>query len=162
MGPKKVNLTAKQRERLLRQNWHSHDSRWFLKVAQELGPTVANRLNQITVRSMGKTEAKRFLTESNSGEVKNIEDLLHLFQEMGGLYYPDFECKILDKNTILMYNTKCAIPASAPAFYECACMVRAEGCMEGLGLDAEAWLRKSRKEGDDICEGIYRIKEWKK
>ena len=29
-------LTPEVRERILRDNWHSHDARWFLKVSQEL------------------------------------------------------------------------------------------------------------------------------
>jgi len=53
---KAVKLTAEQREKILRENWVSHDGRWFLKTAQELGFDVANRLNQIVIRSMGKTE----------------------------------------------------------------------------------------------------------
>jgi hypothetical protein len=48
-----IKLTAEQREKILRENWWSHDGRWFLKAAQELGFDVANRLNQKSL-TLGK------------------------------------------------------------------------------------------------------------
>ena len=75
----RVKLTDEERRKILKENWFSHDGRWFLKAAQELGFDVANRQNQIVARSMGKTEAKRFLIDANFGEVKKIEDLQHIF-----------------------------------------------------------------------------------
>jgi hypothetical protein len=164
-----VKLTAEQREKILKENWFSHDGRWFLKVAQELGFDVANRLNQIVARSMGKTEAKRFLIESNFGEVKKIEDLQYLFTEGCRLYYPkehEFEFKIMDKNAILGIVTRCVAfdavkKAGATDLYQCSCATRHGAWLEAFGLDGEAFIRKSMMKGDDICEIVGRVKEWK-
>lgn len=164
-----IKLTAEQREKILKENWFSHDGRWFLKVAQELGFDVANRLNQIVIRSMGKTEAKRFLKESNFGEVKKIEDLLYIFNEGCRLYYPkehEYEFKIIDKNTILGIVTKCIAfdgvkKAGVTDFYQCGCMTRHGAWLEAFGLDGEAFIRKSMMKGDNVCEVVCRVKEWK-
>lgn len=164
-----VKLTAEQRETILKENWFSHDGRWFLKVAQELGFDVANRLNQIVARSMGKTEAKRFLTESNFGEVKKIEDLQYIFTEGCRLYYPkehEFEFKIVDKNTIVGTVTRCVAfdgvkKAGVTDFYQCGCMARHGAWLEAFGLDGEAFIRKSMMKGDNVCEVVCKVKEWK-
>lgn len=168
MRPKKVNLTAEQREKILRENWMAHDGRWFLKVAQELGFDVANRLNQITIRSMGKTEAKRFLKESDFGEVKKIENLVYLLEAAWGLYFEglEYEFKILDKNTLSSILTRCPIfdavkEAGVKDLYQCACAVRLGGWLEAFGLDGEVFIRKSMMKGDDVCELVLRVKEWK-
>ena len=164
-----VKLTSEQREKILKENWFSHDGRWFLKVAQELGFDVANRLNQIVARSMGKTEAKRFLKESNFGEVKKIEDLQYIFTEGCRLYYPkehEFEFKIVDKNTILGKVTTCiafdaAKKAGVTDVYQCGCMARHGAWLEAFGLDGEAFIRKSMLKGDDFCEVVCTVKKWK-
>jgi len=164
-----IKLTAEQREKILRENWWSHDGRWFLKAAQELGFDVANRLNQNVIRSMGKTEAKRFLRESNFGKVKNIEDLRYIFEEGCRLYYPkehEYEFKIMDKNTILGIVTRCigfdaVKKAGVTDVYQCACVTRHGAWLEAFGLDGEALIRKSLMKGDDVCEVVCKIKEWK-
>jgi hypothetical protein len=165
----KVKLTSDRREKILKDNWFSHDGRWFLKVAQELGFDVANRLNQIVAKSMGKTEAKRFLIESNFGEVKNIEDLQYIFTEGCRLYYPkehEFEFKIVDKNTLVGIVTRCiafdAVKKTGTTdVYQCSCVIRHGAWLEAFGLDGEAFIRKSMMKGDNVCEIVAKIKEWK-
>lgn len=164
-----IKLTPEQREKILKENWISHDARWFLKVAQELGFDVASRLNQIVIRSMGKTEAKRFLRESGFGEVRKIEDLLYIFEEGCRLYYPEeheYEFKIMDKNTILGIVTRCIVfdavkKAGVTDLYQCGCMTRHGAWLEAFGLDGEAFMRKSMMKGDNVCELVCKIKEWK-
>ena len=57
-------MAAKERERILRQNWWGHDGRWFFHVASELGFSKANRMNMAINRAVGKMEMRNFLTAS--------------------------------------------------------------------------------------------------
>jgi hypothetical protein len=72
MSPKKMKLTAKQKEKLLRNIWLLHDGRWFLKSTMLIGFDVATKLNLDVVESIAKTEMKQLVAETGFGDIKNI------------------------------------------------------------------------------------------
>lgn len=155
------SLTSDQRERLLREVWWLHDARWFLKVAQEYGFEVANKLNKITVRSMGKTELRKFIAEIAFSEVKSIEDFNRISKIAYEFYFPqpyyESEVKIRNENSGLCVVTKCYVldnvkKAGVTDLYDCACDFRIKGWLEACNLEGEVKILKSMKKGDPVCE----------
>jgi hypothetical protein len=154
-------LPGDQREKLLREVWWLHDARWFLKVAQEYGFEVANKLNKITVRSMGKTELKKLLSEVGFGEVKGIEDFDRISKIVYGFYFPrpyyESVVKVINENSGLCVVAKCYVlgnvkKAGVTDLYDCACDFRIKGWLEACNLEGEVKILKSMKKGDPTCE----------
>jgi len=73
MDKKNNFLTAKQKEKVLRDIWIAHDGRWFLKTAERLGFDIATQLNLAVTKSFGKTEIKSLLKEIGKPEIINID-----------------------------------------------------------------------------------------
>ena len=162
-----VKLTAEQREEILRDNWNSHDARWYLKVAQELGFDVANRLNHIVIRSMGKTEMKRLAQAVGVEKVSDVQELLEVFDMMMELYFPQqvYQQRIEHKKRFRNTVTKCfvaemVLQAGAADVYDCACAARFEGWLAGLGLEGKSFIEKSMVKGEPVCEIVLRITKW--
>jgi len=154
-------LTPEVRERILRDNWHSHDARWFLKVSQELGFDVANRLNQITLKSMCKTDMKRILQATESREINTVEDFIVVVKIGADLYFPpptlEFDIKAMDKESALITFTRCPTyeevkKAGIVGLYQCTCWIRLESDLEACNLNGRATIQKSMMQGDSICE----------
>lgn len=162
-----VKLTAEQREEILRDNWNSHDARWYLKVAQELGFDVANRLNHIVIRSMGKTEMKRLAQAVGVEKVSDVQKLMEVFDMMLELYFPQqvYQQRIKHKKRFRSTVTKCFVAemvlrAGAADVYDCACAARFEGWLAALGLKGGASIERSMLRGEPTCEIVFRIVKW--
>jgi len=154
-------LSQGVKEELLRQNWHSHDARWYLKVALECGFDVANKLNKDAAKSMGRTEMKRLLDAIGSGEVSTAEDFAKAIEIACEVYYPppmlEGEIKVTGDDSLTCITTKCygfeeVRKAGGTGTYECACGHKNEGWLEGCGLKGEVRLLKSMMRGDRACE----------
>lgn len=162
-----VKLTAEQREEILRDNWNSHDARWYLKVAQELGFDVANRLNHIVIRSMGKTEMKRLAQAVGAEKVRDVQELLEVFDLMMELYFPQqvYRQRIEHKKRFRSTVAKCfvaemVLQAGAADVYDCACAARFEGWLAALGLEGGVSIERSMLWGEPTCEIVFRIAKW--
>jgi hypothetical protein len=166
MSPKKVKLTSKQREKLLRNIWLLHDGRWLLKSAEEFGFDAATKLNFTVQESIGKTETKQLLDETGYGEIENIDDFKALFDLTSLLYTPEghnTEFKIIDKSTIILYTWNCYVhkmvsKAGNLHIHQCSSMVRCDSWLKGMSLDGEVTRDKNINNCNGACEIIFKIK----
>ena len=154
-------ITPEVRERILRENWHSHDARWFLKTSLECGFDLANKLNKTTVKSMAKTEMRRLLQAIGYDDVNTIEDLVEVIGITFELYFPrpllEGEVKAVNENLIVGIVSECLVfeevkRAGVVREYECACGYRFEGWLEACGFNSEVRISKSLMRGDPVCE----------
>ncbi len=157
----KKRLTPEVRENILRDNWHSHDARWFLKVSQEFGFDVGNRLNQITLRSMAKTDMRRVLEAINWPEIQSPDDVVTVFQIAQELYFPPplFQVapKAIGADSIKVNITRCGTfeevrKAGIVGVYQCPCAIRFESWSEACRLRGRANILRSMMRGDPVCE----------
>lgn len=166
MPAKKVKLTPKQREKLLRNIWLLHDGRWFLKSIILLGFDSATKLNLDVVESIGKTEMRQLIAESNFGEIKNITDLKALIELAAPLYFPPehkYEIQIIDDNTLLGRVLECYVHrmvsrAGTTEIHQCAARLRFDSWLKGLGLSGEVINEKNTSNCNGTCEIIFKIK----
>ncbi|MHA1579556.1 MAG: DUF6125 family protein [Candidatus Freyarchaeota archaeon] len=82
-------ISPEDRERILRKNWWSHDGRWFLFTAREVGFEVANKLNMMVNKSMGKAEMKRLLAALNMDETAAADHFSEIIETVSDLYCKD-------------------------------------------------------------------------
>jgi hypothetical protein len=157
----KKKLTPEVRESILRDNWHSHDARWFLKVSQEFGFDVGNRLNQITLKSMAKTDMRRVLGAMDSPKVETPEDVVTLFRIAQELYWPrpmfQGEPKVTDADSVTVEVTRCPTfeevkKAGIVGIYQCPCAIRFESWSEACGVSGRSRIVRSIMRGDPVCE----------
>jgi hypothetical protein len=157
----KGRLSADVRERIIRENWHSHDARWFLKVAVECGFDLANRLNQSTLRSMARTEMRRLIDASGCGPIETTEDLAKVLGLAMEVYFPppmlEGEAEAVDETSARGTVTRCLVQeevtrAGVQDLYECACPYRHLGWLEACGYSGKVEIRKSMLRGDLVCE----------
>jgi len=61
MNPKEIKLTARHKEKLLRNIWLLHDGKWFLRSVKESGFDTATKLescsNQVHSQNENETTA---------------------------------------------------------------------------------------------------------
>jgi len=154
-------LTPEVRENILRDNWHSHDARWFLKVSQELGFDVGNRFNQITLRSMAKTDMKRVLQAIDCQTIESPDDVATVFEIAQDLYFPrpmfEGEIKVAATDSVMVTIKRCPTleelkKAGAIGVYQCTCGIRFESWLAACGLSGVASILRSMMRGDSLCE----------
>lgn len=154
-------LTPEVKAQLLRENWASHDARWYLKVGLECGFAVANKLNKDAVRSIGRTEIKRLLEATQSSEIKTAEDFIKIQKIACEVYFPppmlEGEIKVTGEDSFVGITTKCygfeeVRKAGGTKTYECACGARHEGWLAACGLKGEVRILRSMMQGDPVCE----------
>jgi len=157
----KKRLTPEVRESILRDNWHSHDARWFLKVSQEFGFDVGNRLNQITLKSMAKTDMRRVLEAIDCRKIESLDDVVTVFRIAQELYWPrpmfQGEPRVAGTNSVSVEVTRCPTfeevkKAGIVGIYQCPCAIRFESWSEACGLGGEAKIVRSIMRGDPVCE----------
>jgi hypothetical protein len=166
MSRKEIKLTAKQKEKLLRNIWLLHDGRWFLKSAEQFGFDTASKLNLAVVKSIGRTEIEQLLAEADFGEVRNIKDLQALMEIAALLYFPEehkYEFKILDNNTFVGHVLKCYVykmvsKAGTTAIHQCAAKLRFDSWCQAMGLDGEVINERDTPNCNGNCEIIFKIK----
>jgi len=166
MSTRKVKLTPKQKEKLLRNIWLLHDGRWFLKSVEQFGFDTATKLNLAVVKSIAKTEIKQLLAETGFGEVRSIEDLKALMEIASPLYFPEehkYEFKVVDDNTFVgrvleCYVHKMVSKAGTTGIHQCAAKLRFESWCQAMGLDGEVINEKNTDNCNRTCEIIFKIK----
>jgi hypothetical protein len=166
MSGKKVELTAEQKEKLLRNIWLLHDGRWFLKSVAQFGFDAATELNLAVVKSIARTEMKQLLAETDFGEVGNMEDLQKLMETAAYLYFPEehkYEFRIVDDNTFVgnvleCYVHKMVSKAGTTAVHRCAAKLRFDSWCQAMGLDGEVINERDTSSCNGTCEIIFKIK----
>jgi hypothetical protein len=166
MSPKKVKLTAGQREKLLRNIWLLHDGRWFLKSVEQFGFDTATKLNLAVVKSIARTEIRQLLAETDLGEVRNMTDLQTLMEIAALLYFPEehkYEFKVVDNSTFVGHVLECYVhkmvsKAGTTAIYQCAAKLRFDSWCQAMGLDGEVINEKDTSNCDGTCDIIFKIK----
>jgi hypothetical protein len=166
MSPKEIKLTARQKEKLLRNIWLLHDGRWFLKSAEQFGFDAATKLNLAVVKSIAKTEIKQLLAETDFGEVRNMKDLQALVEIASTLYFPEehkYEFKVVDSNTFVGHVLECYVhkmvsKAGTTAIHRCAATFRFDSWCQGMGLDGEVTNEKDTNDCNGTCEITFKIK----
>ena len=165
MSPKQIRLTARQKEKLLRNIWLLHDGRWFLKSAEQFGFDSATRLNLAVVKSIARTEMKQLVAETNFGQVRNVKDLQALMEIAAVLYFPrehKYEFKVVDGNTFVGHVLDCYVhkmvsKAGTTAIHRCGAKLRFDSWCQALGLDAVVMNEKDTGNCDGTCEIVFRI-----
>ncbi|MDY7033824.1 MAG: hypothetical protein SVY10_18170 [Thermodesulfobacteriota bacterium] len=166
MNAKQMSLSPEQREKILQNLMVLWDGRWFLKTVEKFGFNAATELNLAITKSFGKTEMKLLLAETHFGEIKNIEDFKAIMDIFADLCFPDmqkYEFQIVDENTFLGRFYECHVhimtsKAGTQDIHQCAGKPRAEGWLEGLGLDGEVIKEKNTHNCNGSCETFVKIK----
>ncbi len=166
MSSRKVNLTTRQREKLLRNIWLLHDGRWFLKSVDQFGFDSATKLNLTVVKSIARTEMKQLLAETDFGEVRNIHELKALMEIAAVLYFPEehkYEFKVVDDNTFVGHVLECYVykmvsKARTIAIHRCAAKVRFDSWCQAMGLDGEVTNEKDTSNCNGTCDILFKIK----
>jgi hypothetical protein len=138
-----ARLSPSERESLLIKCWMSHDARWFMAVAGEYGIHVANRLNQIAAREVGKVEARRIVRALRLPPVRTLDDYLlaqEVFIALVGPDLLDYEVTKIGENGCEVHVRRCfayenAARAGIIDSYECGIFARVTGYPEALGLE---------------------------
>ena len=166
MNPKEAELTAEQKENLLRNIWLLHYGRWFLKSVEQFGFDTATRLNLAVVKSIARTEMKQLLAETDFGEVRNMNDLQALMETAALLYFQEehkYEFQVVDDNTFVGHVLECYVykmvdKAGTTAIHRCAAKLRFDSWCRAMGLDGEVTNEKDTSNCDGTCEIVFNIK----
>ena len=165
-SPKEVKLAPKQKEKLLRNIWLAHDGRWLLKSAVKFGFDTALKLDFAVQESIGKTETKQILLETDYEEIKKIEDVKALMDFTCLLYTPEghkTEVKVIDNSTVILYTWNCYVhkmvsQAGNLYTHRCASRVRCNSWLKGMGLDGEVTRNKDINDCQGACEITFKIR----
>ena len=166
MSPMRDELSPAEREKLLRDLWVAHDGRWFLAVAAEFGFGTANKLNQAVLKSIGKKEAREFMTRAGV-EVKNAGDFKKFLEMAGPLYWPgehvyeigDPEAGGMTGRIIHCYVWENVKKAGGTSFYQCAAPLRFRAWLEGLNIPGEVIATKECDTCNGSCDISFRF-DW--
>ena len=82
-------LAPAEREALLVQCWMAHDARWFAAAALAGGMELANRLNRMAAREVGKVEVRRIAGALGLPPVRSADDWIRTQEALIGLLGPD-------------------------------------------------------------------------
>jgi hypothetical protein len=158
----KHKLSLDTQKFILQMCWAQHDAQWFLKCKSELGFKKANDLNQRTLLSMGKIEARHIMNSLNisKGDIKTMPEIFKLMNTIMDAYFPKimkFKFVVNSDKEGLGIVKDCFIwqmvqKSKGESEYECACNFRHRGWLKAAGIDGEIIPLKRISEGDDICE----------
>lgn len=166
MNDKVVKLTTEQKVRILRDICILHDGRWFIKSIGEVGFETATRLNLNVAGSMGKTEIKRLLAETEYGKIRNIEDFKTLMEVAADLYFPEghkYKITISDDNTLVGHVLECYVyknvsKAGTANFHQCAAKTKFDSWFKSFGLQGEIIAENNTNNCNGSCKIIFNIK----
>ncbi|MBI3629918.1 MAG: hypothetical protein HY217_10155 [Candidatus Rokubacteria bacterium] len=82
-------LSAAQREILLRRSWMTNDGLWFYQAFVNYGPDVANSWNTAVVREFGRLEMRRLLRGLGIRKVTSPAQYYRVFRLAVDLYVGD-------------------------------------------------------------------------
>jgi len=164
----KYNISINTQKFILQMLWAQHDGQWYLKTKKELGYKIANDLNNKTLYSMGKIEARYILDALNieKGSINTIPEILKIMNTIMDVCFP----KIMKFNFFVNSDKegvgivkKCFIwdmvkKSKGEAEYTCACNFRHHGWLKGFGVDAEIIPVNRISEGNDVCEFKFILK----
>lgn len=161
-------IPPEEREKILRQNWWNHDGRWFYYTAREAGFELANKLNMLVNKSIGRAEMRRLMAALNIDATKAADTISALIETLSDLFVKDVFVIVgftKENDYTWVYRLKdgpCYVEtkkAGIMDLYQCACFKRAEGWAEACGLKAEVFIRKSMIKGDEECEVVFSIEK---
>lgn len=158
-------LKTSNREKMLKDMWLSHDSRWFIKVIGEFGIDAANKLNNEVNKSIGKTEMRRLIKELNYEKIDNVKKLKDLFDTAVELYLPDehqYKFEIYDDHTVLGKVIKCIIydnleKAGTTSIYKCPGKTRCDSWLEACGVNGYSFADKTAQDCGGKCTITFKI-----
>lgn len=165
------SIPNEQKIEMLRKNWISHDVRWQMQVVKNLGWDFGNKLNQETIKEMGRIMMYRMMNTLGVTKVQTIDELKKLTWAVISLSYPSapenlfhFSCQSNSK--LLIKGTKCSTydnikKVGATQQYKCGCFALRSGFFKALNLDVEQVCQKSLMKGDNECEIILNVNKWK-
>jgi hypothetical protein len=138
-------LSSSEREALLIKCWMSHDARWFMAVSQEYGIEVANRLNQIAAREVGKAETRRIVRALRLPPATTVDDLLFTQEALIGLVGPElleYGVFRVDDSGSEVHVQRCfasenAARAGIADRYECGIFARILGWLDALEVTCQ-------------------------
>ncbi len=144
MSPMGAKLSPTEKEALLRDLWVAHDGQWFLKTAGEYGFGIANKMNMIVVKSMGRKEAKELMDRTGS-RIASVDDAVQFLRMGSDLYWPEeheAEIEAMADGTVVGRILHCFVWANVNRgggvkYYQCAAPTRFEGWVEAMGVPAE-------------------------
>ena len=82
------SIPNEQKIEMLRKNWISHDARWQMQVVKNLGWDFGNKLNQETIKEMGRVMMHRMMTAVGVSKIQTIDELKTLILAVITLSYP--------------------------------------------------------------------------
>ncbi len=137
-----ARLSPAEREALLVKCWMSHDARWFMAVVAECGLQVANRLNRIAAREVGKAEARRIARALQLPRVTGVDECLLAQETFIGLLGPDlleYDLAKVGDDAFALSVGRCfaydnASRAAVTDGFGCGIFARMTGWLDALGL----------------------------
>lgn len=162
---KEKYLDAEKREKILKDMWLLHDSRWFIKVIGEFGFDAANKLNLEINKSIGRTEMKKLIKALNYDKITNAHDLKALFDIAVDLYLPEeheYVFEVYDENTVLGKVIKCFIykhleKGGTTSIYKCPGEIRCKSWLEACGINGQSIAQKTAQDCNGNCTITYKI-----
>jgi len=141
--PETRDLTADEREALLRRAWYGHDARWFASAAAEFGLEAANRLNRRALRAATAGEMRGFAKTVGVERAADLGEFLDLFDGAADVFVPrsmmEFDVSRVDERSYEIEFQRCFVyenitKAGIAGQYECAVFDRVAGWHDALGL----------------------------
>jgi hypothetical protein len=137
------NLSATQREELLRRSWMANDGLWFYHTAQALGIDAANQTNAQVVREFGRQEMRRLMRALEIKVVDSPEKYRLLFDSAVELYLgtlieseDSYRENTHDIKVTTCFAYKGVKRANIDKVYHCGPGERLLGWLEAMALDA--------------------------
>ena len=161
------NLTAEQRERILRDLWVLNDGRWFLKTSQEHGFDEATRMNLMVVESFGRTETRMLMEAAGIDGIADAGGLAAYLRLAGELFLPpehEREFRVIDQDTVLGRVIDCFLykhlsAAGTTQLHQCGAHARFSAWLKALGLEGRVKTSANSDRCGGSCEIFFHI-DW--
>ncbi|QKV96150.1 hypothetical protein HUT19_34185 [Streptomyces sp. NA02950] len=137
-------LTATEREELLRRSWMATDGLWYYQTATKSGIDGANEANIQVVREFGRQEMVRLMRGLGIEKVETLEQYRRLFQAAVDLYLgslfaaeESFEDRTQHLKVSTCFAYKGVKRAGIEKDYHCGPGERLTGWLQAMDLPAE-------------------------
>lgn len=139
-----AELTAEQREELLRRSWMTNDGLWFYQTSVGGGIDAANAANTSVVREFAKQEMGRLMRTLGISKVETVEQYQQLYDTAVDLFLGSLfsaEASVEDDAQQIRVASCFAhlgvTRAGIADVYHCGPGERLTGWLEAMGLTAE-------------------------